>query len=829
MKKMWWFVRGHKKHRVLGLIMVLLSSVSGAEVTATDRALEQRIDALLTTMTLEQKVGQMVQGNIPHVTPGDVVKYHLGSILNGGGTWPAGKNSTANDWLKRADAYHLASLDTSDGGAGIPIIWGTDAVHGHNNVIGATLFPHNIGLGASNNVDLIKTIGQATAREVAVTGLDWIFAPTVAVAKDSRWGRTYESYSDDSDIVRRYSKAMVLGLQGASDVSSDTPLNMIATAKHFIGDGGTFRGVDQGDTRLDLETLMELHGAGYLSAIDAGVQTIMASFNSWNGDKVHGNKRLLTDLLKGELGFDGFVIGDWNGHGQVEGCSDDACAAAINAGVDMIMVPEKWRSFLSNTLRQVRAGVISEARINDAVRRILRVKLRSGLFDKERPSARPMAGKTSVIGADEHRLLARRAVRESLVLLKNNDGLLPIRGGRVLIGGDGADNIGKQSGGWTLTWQGTKNEEGDFPGATSLYTGLRRAIEGVGGSVELTQNDRWRRKPDVAVVIFGEEPYAESVGDMNDVVYRELVKSNTALLSRLRAENIPVIAVFLTGRPLLVNALLNQSQAFVVAWLPGSEGGGLADVLVANRKGKPRFDFTGRLPFNWPKVSVNQYSADLPVSSYLFKRGYGLSYANPSKNMPSTLIEVVRDESASMPVLIFNTTTRKPFNAFVGDSHNWGVKVSSTQTTSLLGGISVTRVDGLLQEDSRQIEWLGGEKSQFYWRADSIVDWNVMLDSDAVLVTTFKVDKHPEGRIDQRMDCGYPCSGKIDMTAFYSAVPEGQWVRAGIPLKCFASAGVDFNRITSPLVLVSSEPFTMTINDVRVTRELPSSALVACD
>jgi len=302
---------------------------------------------------------------------------------------------------------------------------------------------------------------------------------------------------------------------------------------------------------------MELHGAGYLSAIDAGVQTIMASFNSWNGEKVHGNRRLLTDLLKGELGFDGFGIGDWNGHGQVEGCSDDACAAAINAGVDMIMVPEKWRSFLSNTLRQVRAGVISETRINDAVRRILRVKLRSGLFDKERPSARPMAGVTSVIGADEHRLLARSAVRESLVLLKNNDGLLPRRGGRGLMGGDGADNIGKQSGGWTLTWQGTENEEGDFPGATSLYTGLKRAIEGVGGSVKLTQNDRWGRRPDVAVVIFGEEPYAESVGDMNDLLYRELVKSTTTLLNRLREENIQVVAVVLIGRRLLVTAVVN--------------------------------------------------------------------------------------------------------------------------------------------------------------------------------------------------------------------------------------------------------------------------------
>ncbi len=819
----------YSKCGLLALITVVLTSGAEAKRTPIERALEGRIDALLTSMTLEQKVGQMVQGNIPHVTPRDVAKYHLGSVLNGGGTWPAGKNSSVDDWLELADAYHRASLDTSLGGAGIPIIWGTDAVHGHNNIIGATLFPHNIGLGASNNTELVKKIGEATAREVAVTGLDWIFAPTVAVAKDNRWGRTYESYSDDSAIISRYSEAMVLGLQEAKNAASGGSLKMIATAKHFVGDGGTFRGEDQGDTRLDLDALMELHGAGYLTAIDAGVQTIMASFNSWNGDKVHGNRALLTDLLKGKLGFDGFVIGDWNGHAQVGGCAENSCASAINAGVDMLMVPEKWLSFIRNTLRQVRAGSISEVRINDAVRRILRVKLRAGLFTKARPSLRLSASNKSLIGAAEHRLLARQAVRETLVLLKNNNAILPIKRGRILIGGDGADNIAKQSGGWTLTWQGTKNEPTDFPGATSLYTGLKQAIENIGGSVELTQTDQWRRKPDLAVVIFGEDPYAESAGDLSNLAFQERVKSNTALLAKLRAANIPVVSVFLTGRPLLVNALLNQSEAFVVAWLPGSEGGGLADVLVANRAGKPRFDFKGRLSFNWPKVAVNQYQVDLPVSSYLFKRGYGLNYTSQNENLPSNLTELVRDKSVSMPELVFSRTTRKPFNAFVGDSRDWGLQVRGSATSSLLGGISVTRVDGELQEDSRKIEWLGGVESQFFWKAESIVDWTEMLKSDAALATTFRVERHPEGRIDQRMDCGYPCSGKMDMTAFFRAVPKGKWVRAGIPLSCFASAGVDFNRITSPLVLISSEPFTITIKDLRVTRDLPESALLACD
>ena len=475
-----------------------------------------------------------------------------------------------------ADGYYKASTDTSNGGTGIPVIWGTDAVHGHNNVIGATLFPHNIGLGAANDPQLMRKIGEVTAREVAVTGIDWVFAPTVAVVKDSRWGRSYEGYSNDAAIVRSYAGEIVSGLQGAGNELRSNHQKVIATAKHFIGDGGTHAGEDQGNTILPIEKLLEEHGQGYISAIDAGVQTVMASFNSWNGEKLHGQKYLLTDVLKGQMGFDGFVIGDWNGHGQVDGCDDEQCAKAIIAGVDMIMVPQSWLPFLQNTIAQVKAGEIPMARIDDAVRRILRVKIRAGMFEKGAPSSRELAGKAELIGSAEHRAVAREAVRKSLVLLKNKNQLLPLKGGQhIVVAGDGADNIGKQNGGWTLTWQGTENENSDFPGATSIYAGLKQAVSAIGGTTELSVDGNFAKKPDVAVVVFGEEPYAEGVGDVKSLIYRNGIKTDLALLKSFKEQNIPVVAVLLTGRPLWLNAEINNSDAFVVAWLPGSEGAGV--------------------------------------------------------------------------------------------------------------------------------------------------------------------------------------------------------------------------------------------------------------
>ena len=453
--------------RTAKLLLCLAGAASwGAAFADQDNAIEAKVAALLARMTLEQKVGQMVQPDIRSVTPDDVRKYRLGSVLNGGGAFPGeNKHASVADWVALADRFYDASMDTANGALAIPIIWGTDAVHGHNNVIGATLFPHNIGLGAANDPDLMERIGAATAREVAATGLDWTFAPVVAVVRDDRWGRTYESYSEDPEIVRTYADRFVRGLQGAPGSREFLdPSHVLATAKHFIGDGGTADGVDRGDTAVSEADLLRIHGQGYVAAIAAGVQTVMVSYNSWNGLKVHGHQHLLTDVLKKQMGFDGIVVSDWDGVDEVQGCSKDKCAQAINAGIDMVMVPTDWRNFLTNTLDQVRAEKIPMARIDDAVTRILRVKYRAGLFERGRPSSRPLANKRELIGAPEHRELARQAVRKSLVLLKNERGVLPLRRkSHVLVVGDGADNVSKQSGGWTLTWQGTENSKAIFP------------------------------------------------------------------------------------------------------------------------------------------------------------------------------------------------------------------------------------------------------------------------------------------------------------------------------------------------------------------------------
>ena len=587
------------------------------------------VGLVLAEMTTAEKVGQMVQAEISYVSAAQVGEFNLGSVLNGGGTWPNGKNSSIASWVTLADSFYDASTDVSDGGVGIPVIWGTDAVHGHNNVIGATIFPHNIGLGAMNNAPLMRQIGEATALEVAVTGIDWVFAPTLAVVRNDRWGRTYESYSEDPEIVKAYAGEVVIGLQG-DDTDRFGAAHVIATAKHFIGDGGTQNGIDQGNTVVSEIELRDIHAQGYLSALAAGAQTVMASYNSWNGSKLHGNEYLLTEVLKQTMGFDGFVIGDWNGHGQVPGCSDSQCAQAIIAGVDMMMVPADWQAFIQNTIAQVENGTIPMSRIDDAVTRILRVKMRAGFQDKIKPSSRTHANDSSLMGSTAHRDIARQAVRESLVLLKNSDNILPLAANsNVLVAGSGANNIGMQSGGWTLSWQGTGNSNGDFPGATSIYSGIQSAVNAAGGTTRLSTNGSFSNSniPDVAIVVFGESPYAEGVGDLNNIEYQAGSKSDLALLESLRAQNIPVVSIFLTGRPLWVNKELNASNAFVAAWLPGSEGDGVAEVIFKTAAGAINYDFKGKLSFSWPK-RTEQTIINRNDSNYdpLFAYGFGLTY-----------------------------------------------------------------------------------------------------------------------------------------------------------------------------------------------------------
>jgi len=595
-----------------------------------DSSAEARIASLLSRMTLEQKVGQMVQAEIQHVTPAEVREYHLGSVLNGGGSFPDGaRRATVAAWVALADAYYDAAMDTAGGRLAIPIIWGTDAVHGHNNVIGATLFPHNIGLGAARNPDLLRRIGEATALEVRATGLDWTFAPTLAVVRDDRWGRTYEGYAESPELVRAYAGGMVTGLQGEAGTAAFLDaFHLVATAKHFIGDGGTEGGVDRGDNLATERDILDIHAQGYLSALAAGAQTVMASFNSWQGEKLHGHRYLLTDVLKERMGFDGFVVSDWNGIGEVAGCTDDSCPRAVNAGIDMIMVPEEWKDLLANTIAQVRAGEIAESRVDDAVRRILRVKLRAGLFTAGRPSSRPHAGDTTLIGAPSHRALAREAVRRSLVLLKNAGGLLPLRRDqRVLVAGSAADDIGMQSGGWSISWQGTGNVNADFPGATSIAEGIAAAVTEGGGTTVRSTDGGFTERPDVAIVVFGEEPYAEMFGDLTSLSFSAEYPEPLALLRRLERERIPVVAVLLSGRPRWVNPELNAATAFVAAWLPGTEGAGIADVLFRTNAGEVNHDFVGRLPYSWPSdplqtpLNVNA-AGDRP----LFPLGYGLSY-----------------------------------------------------------------------------------------------------------------------------------------------------------------------------------------------------------
>ncbi|MBV9317061.1 MAG: glycoside hydrolase family 3 protein [Gammaproteobacteria bacterium] len=596
-----------------------------------DPRLDARVEQLLAHMTPAQKVGQLIQADIGSITPDDLVHFPLGSILNGGNSSPRDdKFAAPSEWLSLADRFYEASRAAA--ADGLPVVWGTDAVHGHNNVLGATLFPHNIGLGATRDPQLIRRIGEITALEVRVTGLDWVFSPTVAVVRDARWGRTYESYAENPGLVRELAAALVEGLQGVAGTRQFLDAaHVLATAKHFLGDGGTEDGRDQGNNTASEAELRDVDAVGYEAALRAGVQTIMVSYSSWQGVKMHGNQALLTEVLKGRMGFDGLLIGDWNGHAQLPGCTAVRCPPAINAGIDVLMAPDGWAELQANLLGQVRQGEVPERRLDDAVRRMLRVKLRAHLDSEGRPSARAFAGHYELLGAPDHRAVARQAVRESLVLLKNSHHLLPLSPrARVLVAGDAADSIARQSGGWTLDWQGTEPNQA-FPHAETIYAGIAHCVQAGGGTATLSPEGAFSERPDVAIVVFGEHPYAEYQGDVKTLEYSPGDKHDLALLRRLRAQSIPVVSVFLSGRPLWINPELNASDSFVAAWLPGAEGGGVADVLFRTVDGAVRYDFRGRSSFSWPRSPAPPAVAGRPGEPPLFPYGYGLRYEDPGE------------------------------------------------------------------------------------------------------------------------------------------------------------------------------------------------------
>ncbi|MES3107166.1 glycoside hydrolase family 3 protein [Sphingomonas aurantiaca] len=784
-----------------------------------DPKVEARIEAILKRMSVADKIGQLIQVDIASIEPSDLRTYKLGSILNGGNAGPGGNDlAPPIEWLKLADQFYDASMARSDGRPAIPVIWGTDAVHGNNNIPGATLFPHNIGLGAARDRDLMREIGHVTAIETAAAGIDWTFAPTLAVVRDDRWGRTYESYSEEPQIQADYAGAVIEGVQGKVGTKDFlAPDHVIATTKHFLGDGGT-GGRDQGDARIPETTLRDIHLGGYPAAIEAGTQSVMASFSSWNGAKMHGNKSLLTGVLKDRLHFDGFVVGDWNGHGQVDGCSNESCAAAINAGLDMFMYSGSgWKTLYANTLKQAQSGEIPAARLDDAVRRILRVKIRAGTFDRGRPSSRALAGKMTLIGAADHRAIARRAARESMVLLKNEGGLLPLKpSANILVAGGGADNIPQQAGGWSLTWQGGGTTNADFPNAQSIWSGISTAVKDAGGTATLSADGRYAKKPDAAIVVFGEQPYAEFKGDRPNLEYSPDDKSDLDLLRKLKAAGVPVVAVFLSGRPLWVNAELNASNAFVAAFLPGSEGGGVADVLFRKKDGSVANDFRGKLSFSWPK-RPDQYVLNRSDPGYdpLFAFGYGLSYAKPGA-VPKLDEARPAGMAASFNGTVFGKgRVPEGWSLALVEQGQSKVRLLGVNATTATKRLTASAVDRRRQEDARAFVWAGGPADTRI-EASGPLDLTRESNGELSLVVDVRVDRPATAPVALGMVSTNGTTVTVPITKTLATAKVGDWQQVIVPLQCFAKRGIDMAQVTAPFVIATDGKLGLSISDVKI-------------
>ncbi|MCX7175905.1 MAG: putative glycoside hydrolase [Proteobacteria bacterium] len=786
---------------------------------------EARIARIVAGMSLAQKIGQMTQPEIKSVTPAQVRQFYIGSVLNGGGSWPnKNKHASAADWVELADQYYDASM-TTDMKVKVPVIWGIDAIHGNSNVYGATLFPHNIGLGAAHDAVLVGKIGAAVGKAVRATGIHWVFAPTLAVARDDRWGRTYESFSEDGALVHAYAGAYVTGLQG----SFADDANVVATAKHFIGDGGTDLGKDQGINQSGKAEMINIHGQGYYGALAAGVQTVMASFNSWNDvaagknyGKMHGSRELLTEVLKTRMGFDGFVVSDWNGIAQVPGCKDASCPQAINAGVDMVMVPDDWRAFIANTIAEVETGKIPLARIDDAVTRILRVKMRAGLFDKK-PSQGAYAGRQEALQA---RALARVAVQESLVLLKNNGGVLPLaRGKKILVVGKSADSMQNQAGGWSLTWQGTENKNSDFPNGDTILAGIREAT----GAANVTYSETARGVDpgafDAVIAVIGETPYAEGAGDISPpgtLRHSSRYPEDLAVLSAVAGKGKPVVSVFVSGRALYTNDLMNLSDAFVAAWLPGTEGKGIADVLFRNAGGGVNRDFRGSLAFSWPQ-SACQTPLNFGDAGYspLFPLGYGLKYASAA--VIGTLDTRVATSGCggASAVSIFNQTERAPYALYVSSAaNNWietAVGGDLNATLNLPATQPVIRVQTTqinTQQDAKLVTWFG--QAQIYLRSGRKEDLQAFAAANGALQFDTLISQLPQGSVTMAMDCGYPCRGTLDLTNAFKRIGTGAKRSVKIPLACFAVKGTDLANVDTPFNVQTAGQFSAAFADIKI-------------
>jgi len=764
------------------------------------------VNNLIAKMSIEEKVGQVIQADLDFIKPSDLRDYPIGSVLNGGNTSPRGKlRASPSEWKSLAQEFYEESKRT---GASIPVLWGTDAVHGHSNVFGATIFPHNIGIGAAANPQLVKEIGAAVAEEVLATGLFWTFAPTVTIPQNFRWGRTYEGYSEDPVLVSKLGSAFIEGLQGTEkEFLNDAKI--LGTAKHFLGDGGTYLGIDQGDTRANEENMRVIHGEPYFASLNSCVRVVMASFNSWNGSKVHGNKYLLTEVLKEKMNFTGFVVGDWNGHQQVPGCNAGSCPESFNAGVDMFMVPENWKALYKNTVKQVKDGEISKERLDDAVKRILTVKQQLGMFEGRVPNQT----KYSEVGLQKNREIARRAVRESLVLIKNNNATLPIKDQqKILVIGDSADSLKIQTGGWTLDWQGANNTNSDFPGSVTFLQALKEyenlEITHKNSLSNLDLNNNY----DLVIVAYGEEPYAEGIGDRKNLFYRDSKTLNT--LKRLKRNGNKVVSIFFTGRPLWTNEFINLSDAFVVAWLPGTESRGMTDVLVANEDGSVNYDFQGKLPFSWPS-DPNQSTIAFydPASDAEFDYGYGLTYKSP-KALASLDESFEKSDEFGDLIEIFSGKFNNPFEGFIQENNSPQIKLSSTNNTTQNEVVQTDFIDVDKQDDTLRVIFnADGNLNSFHILTTEVVGLedfqSGFLNFNARVVES-------SGAVFLAATCGFGCMGSIDVTSLL--VKSQSFDGYSVPLKCLTDKGLDLSKTISPMILFGPADLTIDFKNISISK-----------
>ena len=631
--------------QLLTVLALLLQSISITAVPVQAAGCSSPADCL-SKMTLDEKIGQMTQANIAGLTtPSDITTYFLGSLLSGGGEGPNGNSGgTASQWADMYDNYQNYAVATR---LGIPLVYGVDAVHGHNNVSGTVIFPHNIAMGATRNAALLQQAEAVTRDEVLGTGMNWVFAPCVCVPQDDRWGRSYEGFGENTSLVQTMTAAAVQGFQGAG-LSTTT---VMATAKHYVGDGGTTYGtgsgtylIDQGNTQVDEATLRAIHLPPYQTAIANNVGSIMVSYSSWNGQKMHGQQYLLTTVLKGELGFTGIVVSDWAGIDQISTDYATAVRTSINAGVDMVMVPTNYKTFISTLRTEVNAGRVPMSRIDDAVTRILTKKFALGLFTKFKTDR----SYTSQVGSSAHRTVARQAVRESQVLLKN-DGVLPLSKTatyKIVVGGSHVDNLGYQMGGWSITWQGGSGAT--TSGGTTFWQALQAAKPANVTLQNVGTNTASSYTGDIGIVVIGETPYAEGYGDSSTLA---LSSANATQTSDMCSRVTKCIVLLMSGRPLIVNTQVNLANAFVASWLPGTEGAGITDVLFGD------YNFTGKLPVTWPNALSQEPINSGDGKTGLFAFGYGLSYGTTATSTPTSVVSLTPTRT-NTPVTPSLTPTR---------------------------------------------------------------------------------------------------------------------------------------------------------------------------